>query len=218
MRALLLLAVGVGCSGPDTTVDAACTPSLLFLNRAGGDYDRGGFDDAPANLSVLVDAPIALPPWPRDDIEWGNLTSCIRAGLSPFPIAITEVDPGAVAHVEIVFTTVYWGQPAQSSMVVPASCRSDHQLEFVFSDSLPPTYSRACQMALFGFAQMTAGLSPGDDCRDIVNLSLDCSPTRSFLDQTVSCVDAANQPVACRCGGSTENTYQAMQAAHRACP
>lgn len=217
MRALLLLAVGAGCGGHPTAADAGCTPSILYLNRNGGMYDHGAFDSAAHNESVLLDGPRTLPAWPRDDQEWGLMTSCIRDGLSSFPITITEQDPGAGPHVEIVFTTAYWGTPAAETMVVPASCLPEHELEFVFSDSLPPTYSRPCQMALIGYAEMTANLSPGDDCKDILNLGMDCVPQRAFLDETATCVDGNNQPIACRCGGTTEDPYAALAAAHPAC-
>lgn len=216
MRALLVLAVGCGSSS--APADTECVPSLLYLNRDGGTYDHGRLDNAALNQSVLLDGPRALPPWPRDQQEWDLTTGCIRSGLAPFAVTVTEQDPGMTPHVEIVFTTAYWGQPAAQTMVVPASCRTDHQLEFVFSDSLPPTYSRPCQMALIGYAEMTANLSPGDDCKDILNLGMDCVPDRMFLDETATCVDEHNQPIACRCGGTTENPYQAMAGAHPACP
>lgn len=206
----------VGCGGgePTTTV---CEPSIVFLNRAGGLYDQAPADDASANLSVLLDGPRALPAYPHDDVEWAATTACIRAALAAFPIDVTETDPGAAKHVEIVFTTAYWAGPAGTTMVVPDGCRPGHQLEFVFGNALP-TDARACQMALIGFAEMTAQLSIGGDCRDIVDLSQDCVETRSFLDEPVACVDAANQPAPCRCGGgTTQNTFQQLAAAHPPC-
>jgi len=215
MRALVLVAIA-GCGHSRGAPDAACQPSILFLDRAGGDYDHGRIDSAALDQSVLLDGPRTLPPWPRDDAEWSVMVSCIRDGLSSFPIEVTETGPGTTPHVEIVFTTVYWGDPA-TNMVVPASCVPGHQLEFVFSDALPPTYSRPCQMALIGYAEMTANLSPGDDCKDILNLGMDCAPVRAFLDETSSCVDTSNQPIPCRCGGTTQNIYQALAAAHPAC-
>ncbi len=216
MRAVALLALAA-CGHSGGSSDAACQRSILFLDRAGGAYDHGSFDSAAENLSVLLDGPRTLPPYPRDDAEWATTVSCIRDALTPLPIEVTETDPGTTPHVEIVFTTTYWGDPA-TNMVIPASCNPGHQIEFVFSDGLPPTYSRPCQMALLGYAEMTANLSPGDDCKDIVNLAMDCAPVRAFLDETSTCVDTSNQPVACRCGGTTQNVYQALAAAHPACP
>jgi hypothetical protein len=213
-----MLVVVVACSGPGAAPDAACVPSTAFLNRAGGLFDHSSADDSSTNHSVVVDMPRMLPAWPRSDAEWTQLVSCVREGLAQLAIVVTEQDPGAAPHVEIVFTTSYWAQPAATTMLVPASCRPGHEIEFVFGDALPPTYSEPCREALIGFAEMTALLSPVDDCRDIVNRASDCAPTRSFLDQTANCVDDANQPAPCRCGGTTENTYRAMASAHPACP
>lgn len=220
MRWASLVLAFAACNDEPPVPDAPCTSIVVYLNRTGGTYDHGAFDDAFGNLSVLVDSPQTLAPWPHDDTNWRSLVGCITAALAPFPrLTISEIDPGAVPHVEIVFTTTYWAGPASTNMVIPASCRvGQHELEFVFGDALPPTYARACHVAMLGFAQMTANLSLGDNCADYVNNSIDCVPTRGFLDVTVNCVDAANQPTTCRCGGTTENTYQALGAAFPLCP
>ena len=217
MRVGLALVIAACSSGDPVPVDTACVPATLYLNRDGGDYDTGAFDDAAANRSVLLDAPLRLDPYSHDDIDWANTVQCIREGLAPFPIAITETDPGLVPHVEIVFTTTYWAGPAGTTMVVPGGCRPGHQLEFVFGDAIA-TDLRACQMALIGYAQMTANLSIGDNCLDFLDLSMDCSQARTFVDETVACVDQAGQPIACRCGGASQNTFAAMTAAFPACP
>lgn len=215
MRVALVLLIGCGSSS-EPTPDAACRESVLFLNRAGGAYDTGNFDDAVANRSVLLDGPMTLAPYQHDDLTWANTTACIRRGLAPFAIDIVETDPSPAPHVEIVFTTTYWDGPAGTTQVVPDSCMP-HQLEFVFGDALP-TDARACQMALVGYAQMTANLSFGDNCLDFLNQQVDCAPERAFVDEEVDCVDALVQPTACRCGGTTQNTVAAMAAAHPACP
>jgi hypothetical protein len=214
------LVVVFGCgSTPDPVV--ACEPAVLYLNRDGGDFSAGGVDDASMNRSVLIDEPIAQPrhldPFPHDDITWAAITACVRGGLAPFPIEIVELDPGPSPHVELVFTTSYWDGPAGTTVIVPGGCRSTHQLGFVFGDALP-TDVRACQMALVGYAQMTANLSIGDNCRDFLDLSTDCVPERAFIDEEVVCVDLADQPIECRCGGTTQNTFAAMAAAFPSCP
>lgn len=204
------------CGGSDPPAVDTCEPTTLYLNRTGGDYDTGPFDDAIANHSVLLDGPMHLPPYSHDDATWASTARCIRDGLAPFEIDVVETDPGAVPHVEIVFTTTYWAGPAGTTMVVPDSCLP-HQLEFVFGDALA-TDVRACQMALIGFAEMTAKLSIGANCNDFLDLSQDCAPARQFVDQTVDCADALGQPTTCRCGGTQQNTFAVMSAAFPACP
>lgn len=212
MRVALVLLVG--CGNESVPRDAVCTPSTLFLERAGGDYDTGPFDDALANHSVLLDGPLHLEPYPHDDATWASTVACIGRGLAQFPVEVVEVEP-SVPHVELVFTSTYWAGSPGMTYVVPDSCLP-HQLGFVFGDALP-TDARACQMALVGYAQLTAGLSIGDNCNDVLDLSMDCVPERSFVDTEVACVDALDQPIACRCGGTTQNTFAAMTAAHPPC-
>lgn len=197
--------------------EAVCEPAIVYLDQQGGAYDHGGVDDATTNLSVLVDQPRTLPAWPANGPDWSEVGACIRAALAPFPITVTEVDPGLAPHVEIVFTTSYWAGDPGTSFIVPNNCRSDHQLEFVFGDALPDA-TRACQIAMLGFAEMTANLTLDDNCNDLVDLAQDCSPVRSFVDDTVTCVDDRDQPAACRCGGTTENTFAALAARFPSCP
>lgn len=213
----MVLAGLAACGGADGGGgDAACRPSVLYLNRTGGLYDHGAVDDAIANRSTIVDAPRTLAAYPHDDIEWGATTQCIRDALLPFPIQIVESDPAPAPHVELVFTTSYWDGAAVTH-VIPDGCRAGHQLGFVFGSAIA-TDARACQVAMIAFAQMTALLSYGENCRDFVDRSMDCVPDRTFTDETVACVDANAQPIACRCGGTTQNTYRALAAAHPRCP
>lgn len=211
---LVLAACGGGGAAPD---DAPCRPSILYLNRTGGLYDHGTVDSAASNRSTIVDTPQQLAPYPHDDIEWSATTACIRAALQPFPIQVVETDPGTIPHTELVFTTSYWAGSPATTHVIPDSCRDDHELGFVFGSAIA-TDARACQVAMIAFAQLTAQLAYGDNCRDFLDRSMDCVPERTFTDETVACVDANAQPIACRCGGTTQNTYRALAAAHPACP
>src|SRR5262245_23064516 len=136
-RALLVGLLAACGGGGNASVDATCQPSVLYLNRSGGAYDHGLADDAALNLSSIVDGPLALAPYPHDDIEWSDTVACIRSALQPFPIQITENDPGMVPHVELVFTTAYWaGSPGQTH-VIPGSCFAHQELGFVFGNALP---------------------------------------------------------------------------------
>lgn len=216
MRLAAVLALLVACGGHEDPPPDACVPAVLYLNKNGGTWDHGGRDDASANLSLLVDVPRTLPQWPKPAAEWAELVACMRTALAPFPIAVTEIDPAAGPHVEIVFTTEYWGGTATTS-IIPDSCRPGHEVEFVFGNAIA-TRSRACHVALRGYAQMVANLSLGDRCEDVLNDQMDCTPDRFFTDLEATCVDASNQPAPCRCGGTTQNSYQTLLAATTTCP
>jgi hypothetical protein len=208
------LACVLGCGG--SAPPPSCPPSVVFLERAGGHYEPGRADDAAANLSVILDVARDLPPWPTTAASWDSVVACIRTGLAPFAAEVTEDDPGDAAHYELVFTTSYWGGSAGATSIAPDSCRADHQLGFIFGDALA-TVPRACQVALIAFGELAANLSLDDNCADFLNPAIDCMPMRSFVDATANCVDAADQPIACRCGGTTQNTFEAMAAAFAPC-
>lgn len=212
-----LLAVLVGCGGGgEVIVDARCEPAVLYLNRGGGTFRPGRVDDPALNQTPIIDMERALPPWPYDDIDWASLTSCLRAGLQPFPVTITETDPGMANHTEIVFTTSYWAGPAGTTMITSAGCSRDYEMVFLFGNALP-TYARACHLAVRAYAQITAQLDLVGDCEDFMNNQQDCSEMRTFKDVDSACVDSADVPRDCRCGGATQNSYQALLAA-TTCP
>jgi hypothetical protein len=207
------------CGGSGDDAPPACEPAVLFLDRDGATYTSAMRDDARLDASVLVDplgSPLALAPWPHDDVDWASLVACIRTGLAPFPVEVTETDPGDVPHVELVFTTSYWAGSAGTTMIVPSACRQ-HEVGFVFGAALP-TYARACHVALRGYAQMVARLSLIADCYDVLDDSADCSSMRQFLDRESECVDDIDRPAPCRCGGTTQNGYLGMTVALPACP
>ena len=92
------------------------------------------------------------------------------------------------------------------------NCYAERQAARNLKGMRSPTTGKA-------FAQMTAQLSLGSECHDFVNNAQDCSMERAFLDQTVDCVDAFNQPTTCRCGGgTTQNTQLALETTFPECP
>jgi hypothetical protein len=215
VRAWIAVVALAGCGGGDPPqADAVCREGVVYLSRGGGMYEGGPVDDPASNRSVLLDAPQLLGAWPNGD--FAEVAACIRAGLAPFALEVTEVDPGPQRpHVEIVFTDRYWAGPVGTTHVVPDGCLP-HRVEFVFGDALP-TSARACHIAMLGFAQLTANLSVAEDCNDFANLAMDCSPSRAFVDGEAHCVDALNQPAACRCGGETQNSFRAISQAFPPC-
>jgi hypothetical protein len=213
MARWLQLVCLVGCGG---SAEHMCPPTTVFLDRDGGHYEPAADDDPAINGSVIVDQARDLPGWPSAAASWDAVTSCIRDALAPVGAEVTEVDPGATPHYEIVFTTSYWAGSGGETSVVPSNCGHAHRIAFVFGDALP-TAPRACQIALIALGEMAADLSLDDNCADFLNPAIDCVPDRFFVDGAANCVDISDQPTACRCGGTTQNTFQAMTAAFAPC-
>jgi hypothetical protein len=207
-RLVLVLAA---CGHPDAPLDtAACTPSIVYLNRTGGTYTHSPVDDATMHQSIVIDTPRTVAPWPGDSVGWSDLTACIRTALAVFPVQVTETDPGTMPHVEIVFTDTYWVDSAVTH-VFPSSCRRGHQIEFMFGTALA-TPTRACELAMGALAEMTMQLGPAENCLDFTSPANDCG-VRFFLDKDLDCVDpATNLPSACRCDTTktTQNSYGAL--------
>jgi hypothetical protein len=80
----------VACGDHHEPEDApVCTTQILYLDRFGGAYDHASRDDSTSNVGAVFDGPRALPPWPGDDVNWADLTDCIRTALAPFAIEVT---------------------------------------------------------------------------------------------------------------------------------
>jgi len=116
----------------------------------------------------------------------------------------------------MVFTSQYWAGSAGTTSIIPDSCRPGHQVLFLFGAALP-TRERACHVALRSYAQMVANLSFGDRCEDILNDQMDCVQQRTFYDAEANCIDGNAQPITCRCGGTTQNSFVAMTSALATC-
>jgi hypothetical protein len=212
MRRSVLLAF-LGCGGSSEHV---CPPTTVFLDRDGGHYQPAAHDDASTNGSVIIDTPRDLPAWPSAAADWDAVAACVHDALTPLGADVTTTDPGMTPHYELVFTTSYWGGSAGMTSAVPDGCGRAHRIGFVFGDALP-TVPRACQIAVIALGEMAADLSLDDNCADFLNPAIDCTPDRAFIDATATCVDTADQPAACRCGGTTQNTFVAMSAAFLRC-
>lgn len=92
--ALLALAAGAGA------LHAAGT---IFLERcAGGCTYFPGFDDSRTNHSSLLSQTSSLPAFAHGDAAWADLLACVRRAYAPFDVAVTDADPGAADHWEIV--------------------------------------------------------------------------------------------------------------------
>ena len=131
MRRLLVVGVVASCGGDDgAAIDVSCKPTVVYLNRGGGMFDRGPHDDAINDLSVVVDGPRVLEAWPNDD--WSEIVTCMRDGLALFPrLAVTDVDPGTGAaprdrvHDELLGrcgSRRWWHRRAAGSGISSSSC------------------------------------------------------------------------------------------------
>lgn len=185
-----------------------CAPgstSTLFLNFGGGSYTPGP-DDATTNTAAL-DMARTLAPW--TGTATSEILDCMEAGLAPFNIRVTDVDPGTTPHHETVFTSdVYWyGAGAKSLATV---CQAGtNSVTFAFGPLASEPAQAICDIALASFAINVAQLSYTTDCHDIVSQQTGCGP-KTWASTPVPCGDDSPQP--CFCGGTEQSSLDRMLA------
>jgi len=74
----------------------------VYLNRSGGTYTPGEPNDSQTNVSSVPDQPVSIPAWEVDDTSWGEVVTCVRDLFGPFGAVVTDSDPGATHHTEVV--------------------------------------------------------------------------------------------------------------------
>jgi hypothetical protein len=183
----------------------------IFLNRDPVTIEPGPSDSV-ANTSTLVSEPVTTLGSQLSEAGWDASVACARELFAPFPVVITEVDPGNVEHLEIVVTHApnELGFPGGVISVAPYSCGDPQRRAITFAFSGEVNSPRLLCEQGFGFtAGIVAGLHHSFRCEDTLSQLAGCGD-KSFLDEEVPCGIYSPEP--CACGGDTQNTYQTMQA------
>lgn len=211
-----VLAACGGDDGGNTPIDAPAAVDaapgsgrILFLNRAGGTY-RPGENDSVANTQGFTQTDVTAPPYPYGDTEWNATRDCVAALFDPFAVTVTDVDPGTVDHVEILVTTTsqVFELPNGVTGVAPADA-SCTLLERGFAPVFASALGAAATQDVCWVAGSMAGIIYGLDwamhCPDVMTYFSGCG-AKAFRDVTSDCGE--NQARTCRCGGTTQNSYQ----------
>src|SRR5262245_25096227 len=142
---------------------------VIYLNKDGISVTRG-IDDSSNNVSSVPPGAAAVSAWSYGDDAWTRLVSCVRDMYAPFDVTITDVDPGASAHVE----SVVGGRPGQVGLpsyvggVSPfaSNCSViERSIVYTFSEIYGGDLQKICETV----AQETAhsfGLDHELECRD----------------------------------------------------
>jgi hypothetical protein len=134
-----------GCNVPLGALDdagpaGACpAPSaVIYLNGAGGVWMPGP-DDSSANTSRIVSQAATLAPTSATPEAWQALVACVREKFVPYHVEVTDEDPGARPHLEIVITgdlaSVLGFDPTDLG-VAPFSCEHEPRaVAFIFQSA-----------------------------------------------------------------------------------
>ncbi len=236
-NALSLVMMMAACGGgteqpPDASPlpDAACTPrppTVVFLNRTGGTYMPGtGMSDSSTNTTPLVQATTTIPPPTGVDADWPAFVACVTAKFAPFNVTITDVDPGAAAHLEllVIDQPEQVGLPATATGLARAArCQGTvglvdgRGIAIVMWQALGNAGARCQKSAqMLGF---TMGLDRAFSCPDIMTWQNTCGPEgdKTFTDEFVPCGEEVARP--CVCGAGIQNSYRHLDSVTRqSCP
>ena len=180
-------------------------PLVIFLNRDGGTY-RPGTSNAADNTTTLVDQPSTVAPWSVSDAGWQQVVGCVEQLLSRWHVEVTDQDPGAAPHLEVVVA----GRPGDIGMpgnyggVAPISsdCRViPEPIVFTFAELFGTSYASVCEVTAQEIAH-TFGLDHELLCSDPMSY-LACGP-KSFQDVEAPCGEDSERE--CFCGGATQNS------------
>lgn len=227
-RSAITVLVALGACGPDGSPeddvpvsDAAdapvCPPArLIFLARGGGTYMQAADDDSSANRSRIVTNTMTFPPPTIVDGDWPAFVTCVRSKFERFNVIVTEQDPGAAAHVELVVID----QPSQlmlangASGIAPFECDPgggprdfERGVPFLMWNAIRTTADR-CWTASQVLGN-TYGLDHALACPDLMTVQGGCpglGDAKTFTDADVPCGEASAR--ACTCGGATQNSFR----------
>jgi hypothetical protein len=172
-----------------------------------------------------------LSPFSRGDASWDTIVACMREVYAPFNVQITEVDPGAQPHFEIMFggTPQQLGLGADIGGVSPFSCAPyiPNSVVFVFDvwgDDPEELCATAAQEVAHSFS-VDHATEPSDPMtyfsykgrRHYVSAQIQCGSDcdrnhRSPLGATCAGPDLQWHACACGNGAQTQNDVQMISA------
>jgi hypothetical protein len=215
------------------SVTAQVNSHVIYLNRCAG----AGCNIVQGTTNSTTD-PVhsslghgVLSPFSHGDATWNTVVACMREVFAPFAVEITEVDPGALPHFEIIFggTPQQIGLGAGIGGVSPFSCAPyiPNSVVFVFDvwgDEPEELCATAAQEVAHSFA-LDHAIEPSDPMtyygyigrRHFMNAQIQCGSDcdtkhRSPLGATCTGPDLQWHDCACGNGAQTQNDVQVIAA------
>lgn len=197
-----------GAVASDGGVDApaVCAKPLVYLNGllAGTETYSPGPDDSRNNTSRLLQQQATVGPMAANRVA--GVLAATRAIFEPMGVEITDVDPGNVAHLEVVLVGSGWPFPANYTANAGLTCRLQTTGVGMVNGMLPGS-----DQALAASAAYVIGLLNG---LDITSAAGNCMVTGSPA--TCGFADGVDIPQP-RCG-ATRQDQRFILATNLACP
>lgn len=185
-------------------------PLPIYLNRFGGSYTCGNDDSATNRSSVVCGSDGGdVGGFSGSNSQWTYVRDCVADMFAPFNVYVTDIEPTGVDYVE----AVVGGVPSQAGMpngvggVAPFSCGLiPNGIVYAFSDVYGNDMQGVCETVAQEVAH-AFGLDHAFLCEDPMTYLGGCGD-KSFQDVYAECGEF--EPRQCQCGGSSQNSVQAM--------
>jgi hypothetical protein len=215
------------------SVTARANSNVIYLNRCavtGCEIVQGTTNSTSEPVRSSLGHGV-LSPFSRSDEVWNSVVSCVKDVFSPFNVEITETDPGAQPHFEIIIA----GTPQEIGLlsgvggVSPFSCAPyiPNSVVFVFDvwgDNVEEICATAAQELAHSFA-LDHAIDPSDPMtyfpytgrryfkNEQIQCGSDCdSNGRSPLGTACTGPDLQWHACACGNGAQTQNSHQLISA------
>lgn len=162
----------------------------LFLNAGGGTFHHGFPDDPSTNTTSTLDGSHTIAPW-SNAASLGGVEACLGWMLADFDLALTDVDPGAAPHLELVLSGT---PPEQLGLdpdlwaTGPLSCTAAwHEIQWVFPAAMTDDPAAICELIAYTVGR-SIGLDVVTGCGDIMAEHIfDPTCSGTFTDEVRTC-------------------------------
>lgn len=188
-------AMGTAILASTVAARAGTPPTLCLEHCADGCALTPGVDDSRLNRSSLISGTRNLAGFAYGDDSWIAVVDCVRDTFSPYAIAVSDVDPVAGEHIEVMVagTPQQIGSAMGAGAVSPVTCEGDRVVEsgigFAFANifgDVPLEICWSASQAAGSLLGLDHELLAGD-----VMTYLSGPPPKRFLDEEASCGEFA---------------------------
>ena len=188
----------------------------LYLNRSGAMLQPGN-NNSQTQTSSIVSKVTQVSGWDATPEQWAATVACMQEIWAPFDVAITDVAPGNVPHIEALFggSPAEVGLPDNVGGISPftSDCSViENSIVFAFTDNLPKQPRIICEIMSQEIAH-SFGLDHEMLASDPMTY-LPYNGNRSFKNEDAACGEKSAR--ACGVAGKTcrpsQNSFQLLTA------
>lgn len=195
---------------PEKICAVECVPgNIVYLNKEGGTYTSGP-DDSRTNTSSIPTATVTVSSRTITSTQWNQLLLDVRMKLGAYDVALVDVDPGNVPHLEIVITDTTGSDfGVQGALGISPGCSDDFSLiGFIFGG---PSGGLTLSTRVASRIGLTMGLSYTVEGGDLMTWDLQTIGT-TFTNTSLNCGQSTATDCRCKQSETQQNSHTEMLA------